>query len=889
MHVSGNYIAYAITTPKNTGIVRVVNRVTEERLLVKGMRGPVKDLGFAHHAAEVIVGCVDSLGNLFVHRVTEQSNGLVSERVLEVMREGGKADEEHRLIWCPYVAMAGEEEDEEEPDTSPARMLVLTHGSKAEVWSLDLTVEAHGSGPLAPEDVSQGLIQIELGEGVIVDAALSTDGTAVATANQNGEVKFYQVYMLEEGPPRCLHGWNPHNNAPVSSLYFLDNLADGDEQYWKFAVTGCNLNSELKIWSCETWTCLQTIKIARPEGETSPVRLKSALDPTARYLLLSDIDKWLVYVLSIDPGCDGGARVISCSEFATPAPFISFCCNSAGTRLVKQTTEGVQVIKTPFFGLKKLTKSYKVEGQEGDEVSSGKERTVVRLYLVQPKSLQECSIIYEDSATVGVALKLDHDVSFQEPSLEQQELGTSMLATSLDDSAPASQSTPRIPSPTPAMPLDLAPLAGLQPASDLGNPITLPSAPISLPAPLPAPLILAGPPLRPTDQLAEAASKISLLSPDQFKPAPKLKPDLVVDRMQQDDDEDDSGGESGGSVPPNLERVDRVPTSGVSESGNSSPSREVAHILSVEEPVFEQGGQGSQQSESPDRTFQEEESLSPSPAPLAHFPTPPALSRPPPIAELGHRPHPIGTKGDDTTAGLVDLVRSLQAQIVEERERQADAMARLEIKLEAAMSREEQGELAGPRMEALFHKMASRADAGRKEQTEALLTSFSSTLVTRLDQVVTGELKRSLPGIVNRALEGVKATADREIASKFRGLDGQVEAGVREAVAKVVNSPQTRDTISRSVAGALTASLQNQVTESYSFEFSKQSRGMEQAMQVALRKMGEQFTHGTREYEEVLQKRMKAAETQRREELTPLITGLAGQMQEMRAEVGKKI
>ena len=515
---------------------------------------------------------------------------------------------------------------------------------------------------------------------------------------------------------------------------------------------------------------------------------------------------------------------------------------------------------------------FKVEGQEGDEVSSGKERTVVRLYLVQPKSLQECSIIYEDSATVGTALKLDHDISFQEPSLEQQELGASLLATSLDDSAPASQSTPLIASPmAPSMPLDLAPLAGLQPLPD----------PISS---LPAPLILTGPPLRPTDQLAEAASKISLLSPDQFKPAPKLKPDLVVDRMQDEDDE--SGGDSEDSVPPNLERVDRVTTSGVSESGNSSPSREVAHILSVEEPAFEQG-QGSQQSESPDRTFQEEESLSPSPAPLAHFPTPPALSRPPPIADLGHRSHPIGNKGDETIAGLVDLVRSLQAQIVEERERQADAMARLEIKLEAAMSREEQGELSGPRMEALFHKMASRADAGRKEQTEALLTSFSSTLVTRLDQVVTGELKRSLPGIVNRALEGVKATADREIAAKFRGLDSQVEAGVREAVAKVVNSPQTKDSISRSVAGALTASLQNQVTESYSFEFSKHSRGMEQAMQSVLRKMGEQFTHGTREYEEVLQKRMKATEAQRKEELTPLITGLAGQVQEMRAEVRK--
>merc|ERR1719454_2188345 len=151
--------------------------------------------------------------------------------------------------------------------------------------------------------------------------------------------------------------------------------------------------------------------------------------------------------------------------------------------------------------------------------------------------------------------------------------------------------------------------------------------------------------------------------------------------MQDEDDE--SGGDSEDSVPPNLERVDRVTTSGVSESGNSSPSREVAHILSVEEPAFEQqgAGQSSQQSESPDRTFQEEESLSPSPAALAQFPTPPSLSRPPPISEVGHHSHPIGASSGDNTAGLVDLVRSLQAQIVEERERQADAMARLEFKL----------------------------------------------------------------------------------------------------------------------------------------------------------------------------------------------------------------
>ena len=223
-------------------------RATEDRILIKGMRGPVLDLSFAHTAAEVILGCVDSLGNLFVHRVTEQSSGLASERVLEVLREGGEPGLEHRLIWCPYLPDSGEDDDEE-VDSSAARLLVLTHGPSAEVWSLDLAVEAHGSGPLSPEDVTQGLLQITTAAGPIVDAAFSPDGSALATASEDGMVKFFQVYMHEEGPPRCLHQWSPHSGAPVSSLFFLDDHSaqQPDTQFWKFAVTGSRLNSEFKV------------------------------------------------------------------------------------------------------------------------------------------------------------------------------------------------------------------------------------------------------------------------------------------------------------------------------------------------------------------------------------------------------------------------------------------------------------------------------------------------------------------------------------------------------------------------------------------------------------------------------------------------------------------
>jgi hypothetical protein len=65
----------------------VVNRYTDDRILIKGMRGAEVDLSFAHTNEEVVVGVVDSMGNLFVHKVTEDSSGLASERVVEVLSE----------------------------------------------------------------------------------------------------------------------------------------------------------------------------------------------------------------------------------------------------------------------------------------------------------------------------------------------------------------------------------------------------------------------------------------------------------------------------------------------------------------------------------------------------------------------------------------------------------------------------------------------------------------------------------------------------------------------------------------------------------------------------------------------------------------------------------
>ena len=54
VHQSGKFVAYGIVTSgKSEGLVRVIQRHTEERTLLKGMKGRIKDLAFAYTLSEV--------------------------------------------------------------------------------------------------------------------------------------------------------------------------------------------------------------------------------------------------------------------------------------------------------------------------------------------------------------------------------------------------------------------------------------------------------------------------------------------------------------------------------------------------------------------------------------------------------------------------------------------------------------------------------------------------------------------------------------------------------------------------------------------------------------------------------------------------------------------
>lgn len=58
------------------GVVRVIGRRNQGRVLLRGMNGLVIDLAFAHTNNEVILASVDEYGNAFVHSIKDDGENL---------------------------------------------------------------------------------------------------------------------------------------------------------------------------------------------------------------------------------------------------------------------------------------------------------------------------------------------------------------------------------------------------------------------------------------------------------------------------------------------------------------------------------------------------------------------------------------------------------------------------------------------------------------------------------------------------------------------------------------------------------------------------------------------------------------------------------------------
>ncbi|TNN38901.1 Enhancer of mRNA-decapping protein 4 [Liparis tanakae] len=380
--VSNSFLAYAIRGANNHAMIRVLSVSFTERSLLKGFTGAVTDLAFAHLDSSLL-GCVDEAGNLMVWQLTCAGSKILDQIVVHIRRpEDSPLSSYRRLIWCPFI-----QDEDNQDDTS--QTLALLHEDLAEVWDLEVLRANHSSWPVDEADVKEGLIQIDGHTQRVSEGALSPDGTVLATASHDGYIKFWQIYIEGvQDKPRCLHELRPHGGRPLSCLLFCDNhkRQDPEVPFWRFLITGADQNQELKVWCTVSWTCLQTIRFS-PDLFNSSVlpSLKASLDLASEFLVLTDVQRKVLYVMELRQDLDKGkASFTAVSEFLLTHPVLSF-----GVRDVAHC----RLRHTEVLPAEEESESMTAEGTQGPTES--KSGIQIKLYCVHTKSLQDVQIWFQ--------------------------------------------------------------------------------------------------------------------------------------------------------------------------------------------------------------------------------------------------------------------------------------------------------------------------------------------------------------------------------------------------------------------------------------------------------------------------------------------------------------
>ncbi|NWT04329.1 EDC4 protein, partial [Mionectes macconnelli] len=385
--VSNSYLAYAIRAASNgSAMVRVLSVSTAERTLLKGFTGGVADLAFAHLNSNQLA-CLDEAGNLFVWHLAMEKEKIQEEIVVNIKRpDNTPLNTFRRIIWCPFIPDDNEENGEEGSQT-----LALLHEDRAEVWDLDIIRTNNSSWPVEVPDIKEGFIVVKGHSTCLSEGALSPDGTVLATASHDGFVKFWQIYIEGQDEPRCLHEWKPHDGRPLSCLLFCDNHKKQDPEvpFWRFLITGADQNRELKMWCTVSWTCLQTVRFSPDIFSSMSIlpSLKVCLDLSAEYLILSDVQRKVLYVMELMQNQEEGkAYFSSISEFLLTHPVLSF-----GIQAVSRC----RLRHTEVLPAEEENDNLSVEGAPGTGAVESAAGVLIKLFCVHTKALQDVQIRFQ--------------------------------------------------------------------------------------------------------------------------------------------------------------------------------------------------------------------------------------------------------------------------------------------------------------------------------------------------------------------------------------------------------------------------------------------------------------------------------------------------------------
>uniref|UniRef100_A0A914HN05 Enhancer of mRNA-decapping protein 4 WD40 repeat region domain-containing protein n=1 Tax=Globodera rostochiensis TaxID=31243 RepID=A0A914HN05_GLORO len=316
--VRDKLIAYRLFNDTTGEAVRVMERESRNRQLIKDFRHPIVDLQWAVHVP--LLAVLDANANLYIY--SEEENGQKLIKYLNIIQEGDHISAEpRRLVWCPYIP---EETDDPDTEREDVHMLGILQGPKVNIFQLHKIKRFIGRSEVSysrVKEVPGGLLSVML-DSRISACRISPDATALAVATFDG---FLSFFVVEEDALQLASRIKPLNNNHIEELIFLDNLfLNTQEQFWKYVTLTSDNGRRLAIFDCDTWECLAKLRFECPNQVG---RMEILVEPSSHFLFLIDYDASNIFCIELSNGqscatlCFASCTLITfCTQFMSIVP-----------------------------------------------------------------------------------------------------------------------------------------------------------------------------------------------------------------------------------------------------------------------------------------------------------------------------------------------------------------------------------------------------------------------------------------------------------------------------------------------------------------------------------------------------------------------------------------
>ncbi|KAL3997425.1 hypothetical protein ACH3XW_10860 [Acanthocheilonema viteae] len=311
--VHKNLIAYRLFNESTGEAVRVLERTTSKRHLIKSFKHPTADLQWAHHAP--LLAVIDVNANLYAYHVDKD---CIVTKYLNIIREDNAIpiNATPRISWCPYIPEADEPHEE-------MHMIAVYYRNRVESFSLSIIKsELHCEEVTLEqcEKISDAVMKlpIENPNAEVQAVCLSPDATAIAVALNCGTVTFF---IIDGEGTKFAHRWQPEHGRHIQDLVFLDNITASDtpEQFWKYAIISTENGKRIQLYDTENWHCIARL-LFEPLDQLSKLAL--SVHPTAKFIFLTDYDAANIYCIEV-AYIMNMPRFVACTQITFCHPLVN--------------------------------------------------------------------------------------------------------------------------------------------------------------------------------------------------------------------------------------------------------------------------------------------------------------------------------------------------------------------------------------------------------------------------------------------------------------------------------------------------------------------------------------------------------------------------------------